>query len=102
MPPTTVAEPIALELRRRNTKDFIYLYAQIFTALCYLVGAACLWVVRGWKVGEMEALEEKSRREKGGSKREMGRVEATVDPEASREGWEVRGLVRRMRKRTVV
>ena len=116
VPPTTVAEPIALELRRKNTNSFIYLYAQIFTALCYLAGAACLWVVRGWKVGEMEAHErrldeerrreafrdEKTEDEKNGMGMEMNPVETHLDSLASKEGWEVRGLLRRMWKWTIV
>jgi MFS family permease len=54
VPPTTTAEAIALELRRRNTTSWIYLPPQIYTAIMYIAGAVCLWIVRGWKVGEME------------------------------------------------
>lgn len=56
VPPTTVAEPIALLLKDDSRSDWIYLYAQIFTALTYIVGALCLWVVRGWKVGDNERI----------------------------------------------
>lgn len=52
VPPTTVAEPIALELRRQGSKD-VYLEAQIFVAMMYMGGALCLLVVRGWKVGQL-------------------------------------------------
>lgn len=102
VPPTTVAEPIALELRRKNTKSFIFLYAQVFTALCYLAGACCLWVVRGWKVGEMEAHERHLVLEMRRSILLTSRVETQLDSQAAKEGWEVKGLVRRMWKWTVV
>lgn len=62
VPSTTFAEPIALELRQ-NTKSWIYLPPQIFTAFMYIAGALCLWVARGWKVGEMEWQAKKTREE---------------------------------------
>ena len=51
--PTTVSEPIALELRRENAAD-VYLHAQIFIAMMYVAAAACLLVVRGWQVGRLQ------------------------------------------------
>lgn len=54
VPPTTCAEAIALELRRQGTTSWIYLPPQIFTSFMYLAGGLCIWVVRGWKVGELE------------------------------------------------
>ncbi|KIW31286.1 uncharacterized protein PV07_02946 [Cladophialophora immunda] len=54
VPPTTCAEAIALELRRKNTDSWIYLPPQIFTAFMYIGAGLCLWVVRGWKVGELK------------------------------------------------
>ena len=54
VPPTTTAEAIALELRRKHTDSWIYLPPQIFTAFMYIGAGLCLWVVRGWKVGDME------------------------------------------------
>ncbi|KAL8902340.1 MAG: hypothetical protein Q9192_000076 [Flavoplaca navasiana] len=59
--PTTCAEPIALELRRRTGN--IYLHAQIFTGLMYIVAALSMWFLRAWKIAEIErvaAVEEKS------------------------------------------
>ncbi|KAL4811218.1 major facilitator superfamily domain-containing protein [Aspergillus unguis] len=50
--PTTVAEPIALLLRDNKSKDRVYLHVQLFTGLMYIASAVCLWIVRGWKVGE--------------------------------------------------
>jgi hypothetical protein len=54
VPSTTFAEPIALELRRQGATSWIYLPPQIFTSLMYIAGGICIWVVRGWKVGELE------------------------------------------------
>ncbi|KIW67847.1 hypothetical protein PV04_07069 [Phialophora macrospora] len=54
VPPTTTAEAIALELRRKNTLSWIYLPPQLFTAFMYIGATLCLWVVRGWKVGDMQ------------------------------------------------
>ena len=53
VPPTTVAEAIALQLRKKDATSWIYLPPQIFTAVMYIAGAVCVWTVRGWKVGEM-------------------------------------------------
>ncbi|KAL2865484.1 MCT family MFS transporter [Aspergillus lucknowensis] len=50
--PTTVAEPIALLLRDNNSENRVYLHVQIFTGLMYTAAAVCLWIVRGWKVGD--------------------------------------------------
>ncbi|THC92539.1 hypothetical protein EYZ11_007992 [Aspergillus tanneri] len=56
--PTTVSEAIALLLR---DNDNPYLKVQIFTGIMYIGAAACLWIVRGWKVGELiRAQQEKS------------------------------------------
>ncbi|KAL3464752.1 major facilitator superfamily domain-containing protein [Aspergillus heterothallicus] len=52
VPPTTVAEPIALLLRNNKSEDHVYLHVQIFTGLMYIAAAVCLWLVRGWKVGD--------------------------------------------------
>ncbi|KAL2837919.1 major facilitator superfamily domain-containing protein [Aspergillus pseudoustus] len=52
VPPTTVAEPIALLLRNNRSEDYVYLHVQIFTGLMYIAAAVCLWLVRGWKVGD--------------------------------------------------
>ncbi|KAL2810455.1 major facilitator superfamily domain-containing protein [Aspergillus granulosus] len=52
VPPTTVAEPIALLLRNNKSEDHVYLHVQIFTGLMYIAAAVCLWLVRGWKVSD--------------------------------------------------
>ncbi|KAL6251057.1 hypothetical protein RBB50_001265 [Rhinocladiella similis] len=52
-PPTTCAEAIALELRRK-ADSWIYLPPQIFTGFMYIAAGMCIWVARGWKVGELE------------------------------------------------
>lgn len=56
VPPTTFAEPIALELRS-TAKHWKYIGPEVFTAFMYIGAAGCLWLVRGWKVGELEALD---------------------------------------------
>jgi MFS family permease len=53
VPPTTVAEPIGLELRRKHAQNWIYLPPQLFTAFMYIAAGLCIWVLRGWKIGEM-------------------------------------------------
>lgn len=61
VPPTTVAEPIALLLRDNNSINRVYLHVQIFTGLMYIAAAVCLWIVRGWKVGDnIRAKQEQS------------------------------------------
>lgn len=52
--PTTCAEVIALELRRNGAKHWVYLPPELFTAVMFVAGALSLWIVRAWKVGEME------------------------------------------------
>jgi MFS family permease len=57
VPPCTVSEAIALELRSRITGGGTsYLRVQIFTGFMYVGASLCLWVVRGWKVGELERV----------------------------------------------
>lgn len=59
VPPTTVSEAIALVLRDNRSTDSVYLRVQIFTGFMYIGGAACLWLVRGWKIGELVQSEKK-------------------------------------------
>ncbi|PGH02206.1 hypothetical protein GX51_04780 [Blastomyces parvus] len=60
VPPTTVAEPIAVVLKDDSKKNRSYLYAQLFAGLTYIVGALCLWVVRGWKIGDNIVVAERN------------------------------------------
>ena len=103
VPPTTVAEPIALELRKSHG-SYIFLNAQIFTAMVYVGGALSLWIVRGWKVGELEDLERRLQA-KGMSENDMKAVEqnAVIDDDqvfttssVHPIGWQPRDLARRM------
>ncbi|RAL01011.1 MCT family MFS transporter [Aspergillus ibericus CBS 121593] len=55
VPPTTVSEAIALVLRDNGS----YLKVQIFTGFMYIGGAVCLWLVRGWKIGELVRAEKR-------------------------------------------
>ena len=59
--PTTVSQPIALELRSLGQKSWVYLHPQIFTGLMYVCGGLCLWVLRGWKIGQVEEVERRVR-----------------------------------------
>ena len=103
VPPTTVAEPIALELRKSHG-NYIFLNAQIFTAMMYVGGALSLWVVRGWKVGEIEELERRLQA-KGVSGKDLKNIEkqairdedqAVSSSAATPTGWQLRDLARRM------
>ncbi|KAI9790254.1 MAG: hypothetical protein M1816_005279 [Peltula sp. TS41687] len=59
--PATFAEPIGLALRDRAEKN-IYLPAQIFTGLMYLVATLCLLYLRAWKIRELDILRKRSSR----------------------------------------
>ncbi|KAJ5679418.1 hypothetical protein N7462_007662 [Penicillium macrosclerotiorum] len=57
--PCTVSEAIALELRRNTPSGGTsYLHVQIFTGFAYIGASLCLWLVRGWKVGELERAQQ--------------------------------------------
>ena len=49
--PTTFSEPIALEIAE-NTGS--YLGAQLFTGFMYIAAAFCLWLLKAWKIGDLE------------------------------------------------
>jgi len=51
--PTTFSEPISLEITE-HTGD--YLGAQLFTGFTYVAASLCLWVLKAWKVGELERM----------------------------------------------
>jgi hypothetical protein len=58
--PCTVSEAIALELRTTKIGGGIsYLHIQIFTGFMYIGASLCLWLVRGWKVGELERAQQR-------------------------------------------
>lgn len=50
--PSTFAEPIALWLRTDNGTNF--LHAQIYTGFMFLGAAISLWLVRAWKISELQ------------------------------------------------
>ena len=111
VPPTTLAEPIALELRRERSMH-VYIDAQIFVAMMYLGGALCLWIIRGWKVGQLEELERHCEA-LGVEQADLEHMEkrirdgiptsecAGVDSLRT-SGWSWRDLLRRMLARKVV
>ena len=51
---STVSEPIALQLRQQTGN--IYLHAQIYAGFMYVGAALCMWLLRAWKIGELEAI----------------------------------------------
>jgi MFS family permease len=51
--PATFAEPIGLQLS--GAGGHTYLHAQLFTGCMYLAAALCLWFLRAWKIGEIDA-----------------------------------------------
>ncbi|KAJ5961928.1 hypothetical protein N7501_006869 [Penicillium viridicatum] len=56
--PCTVSEAIALQLRSHDIGGGTsYLRVQLFTGFMYFGASLCLWVVRGWKVGELERVQ---------------------------------------------
>lgn len=50
--PCTVSEAIGLETV--NADGGSYVGASVFTGFMYVGAAFCLWVLRGWKIGEVE------------------------------------------------
>lgn len=117
VPPTTTAEAIALEMRRTDAANWIYLPPQIFTSFMYLAAGLCLWVVRGWKIGEKEMtarkLREREARQEsmmpsaGAEKSTVGHesgsgTQMTDDATLKREIWAPRNLLRNMVKLQVV
>lgn len=57
--PCTVSEAIALQLRTHQADGGTsYLRVQIFTGFMYIGASLCLWVVRGWKVWELEQAQQ--------------------------------------------
>ena len=114
VPPTTVAEAIALELRDEGKRHWVYLPPQMFTAFMYVGGAMCLWVLRGWKIGQLEVIEKRlieqgrrhdsiqhvmSENEKDTSvgAADGGIVERIgTQDEVRQSAWEVKDLFRRM------
>lgn len=49
-----MSEPVALKLRRKSGN--IYLDAQIYTGFMYMGAALCMWLLRAWKIGELQAI----------------------------------------------
>jgi hypothetical protein len=50
--PTTFSEPIALEIAEGTGS---YLGAQLFAGFMYITAACCLWILKAWKIGDLEA-----------------------------------------------
>ncbi|CAG8169723.1 unnamed protein product [Penicillium nalgiovense] len=107
--PCTVSEAIALQLRSHNAGGGTsYLRVQIFTGFMYVGASICLWIVRGWKVGELELAQERPDStvqpgpltgSHGGNEKENCPATAPPALEATETGvplWAPISLVRRM------
>jgi len=123
VPPVTCAEAIALEIRRIGAPRFVYVNAQVFCAVSYIAGGLVMWVLRGWKIGEMEEIERINRKTEcaqaqsdksltqGGDNYQSQGANAVRDGALIRElsaasarkrGWNLRDLLRRMVKVQIV
>lgn len=51
--PVTFSEPIALEIVGGTGS---YIGAQLFVGFMYIAAAACLFLIRGWKIGELDEV----------------------------------------------
>ncbi|CAG8359616.1 unnamed protein product [Penicillium salamii] len=99
--PCTVSEAIALQLRSSSGGGTSYLRVQLFTGFMYIGAALCLWLVRGWKVGEIERAQRedampvapltKAEKETTGSV-----VNTPAEPVQTAQLWSPVSLVRRM------
>lgn len=108
--PCTVSEAIALELRTTKAGGGTsYLHIQIFTGFVYIGASLCLWVVRGWKVGELERAQQRrsvardeavtNTETPGGEKRDRPATVASTTPSdsaADTQIWAPLSLMRRM------
>lgn len=112
VPPTTVAEAIALELRS-GVGRWSYLPTVIFAACMYLGGGLCLLVLRGWKIGQMEVVEkrliEEDKRKGGDGVLDKADVERKIlqgagggeiervatEDEVVKQSWNGKDLIRR-------
>ncbi|KAJ5596670.1 hypothetical protein N7450_003128 [Penicillium hetheringtonii] len=105
--PCTVSEAIALQLRSNKSDGGTnYLKVQLFTGFMYIGASLCIWLVRGWKVGELERAQQ--RREsiareaplKDGDKQEHPMTVASsarsTDLTSDVQIWAPVGLIRRM------
>ncbi|KAJ5871600.1 uncharacterized protein N7529_003953 [Penicillium soppii] len=106
--PCTVSEAIALQLRSSTTGGGTsYLRVQIFTGFMYVGASLCLWLVRGWKVGEVERAQRRDaivhatpltrtlgEMEKNGSPVDNPRDSDPAETDA--QLWAPVGLIRRM------
>lgn len=108
VPPVTCAEAIALQIRKPPGTDFAYIGPQLFCAMSYLAGGAVIWVLRGWKIGQLEELERLKRHETQRSALRGTGEKSSDEPDdnaltreitaasARKQGWNLKVLFRRM------
>lgn len=62
VPPATCAEAIGLSLRDDSAGHDSYLHVQLFAGLCYIAAFAASWLLRAWKLHQLEdAINEEAR-----------------------------------------
>ncbi|KAH8731222.1 major facilitator superfamily domain-containing protein [Phaeosphaeriaceae sp. PMI808] len=89
--PTTFSEPIGLEIVAFNNRR--YTGAILFTGIMYIGGALSLWMVRAWKIGELEEIAAITRK----SEVEVGLVDTDDSVERNLpEGFQRSTFVKRM------
>jgi MFS family permease len=98
VPPTTVSEPISLELRKEG-RSRTYLDAQVFVAMMYLGAALCLWIVRGWKILQLTEREIQSSEGTNDVKDPSDIIELAQSP---RIRWTFKLLARKMWAKKIV
>ena len=92
--PTTFAEAIALALKRK-TGD-VYLDAQAFTASMYMCAALCMWLLRGWKIGDLERDRSRSVDSEKESSQTQGSAAADATTTAFGQTPRIPSFMRRM------
>ncbi|KAH8807129.1 MFS transporter, MCP family, solute carrier family 16, member 7 [Xylogone sp. PMI_703] len=103
--PTTFAEAIAFKIRRPEAQHWSYIGPELFTSFMYFAAALCLWLIRAWKVGQIEAVEIWHREEQirqsnmlADKVASAGAIQlqyVTTEPRA-RPRWDSKDVLRRM------
>lgn len=45
-----------MALKLRQTHGNIYLHVQMFAGLMYVAASICMWILRAWKIGQIEQI----------------------------------------------
>jgi MFS family permease len=85
--PCTFSEPIALEIVDGTGR---YIGTQLFTGFIYVAAALCLVFLRGWKIGELDALSQMSAGKRAGTEVEDAEARAAGRRRLLRDFWKWR------------